>query len=487
MAESVRMPIMKINFDNTYADLPDRFYHRQSPASVSAPKLIRVNDALAQELDIDAAWLKSEEGVAVLAGNALAEGSDPIATVYAAHQFGNWNPQLGDGRALLLGEVISRTGQRFDIQLKGSGPTPYSRGGDGLAPLGPVLREYVVSEAMHALGVPTSRSLAAVTTGEQVYRETAMPGAVLTRVAKSHIRIGTFQFFAARGDTEALILLADHVLERHYPDGCPDKGESADRYRHLLRGVIANTAQLVSHWQQLGFIHGVMNTDNMLVSGETVDYGPCAFMDVYHPKTVFSSIDRGARYAYQSQPDIAYWNLANLAQCLVPLLAEDEAAAVEVAKAELDRFPAEFYDHHRQGMAEKIGFESANDNTDVFARDLLTLMAENQLDYTLTFTGLANSLAAGALVDLPGSLQDWFAQWQAASPDVEIMGNKNPIVIPRNHQVEVVIQAGLNGDLEPFHKLVEVLSTPFNPKLADSVYALPPKPEEIVQQTFCGT
>ncbi len=478
---------MKIDFDNTYVSLPDRFYHRQSPASVSSAQLIRVNNSLAQELNIDPAWLKSEEGVAVLAGNAIAEGSDPIATVYAAHQFGNWNPQLGDGRALLLGEVVSRSGQRFDIQLKGSGPTPYSRGGDGLAPLGPVLREYVVSEAMHALGVPTSRSLAAVTTGEQVYRETAMPGAVLTRVAKSHIRIGTFQFFAARRDTEALTLLADHVLQRHYSDVCEKDVEPTDRYRHLLRGVIANTAKLVSHWQQIGFIHGVMNTDNMLVSGETVDYGPCAFMDVYHPETVFSSIDRGARYAYQNQPDIAYWNLANFAQCLVPLLAENEEAAFEVAKAELDRFPDVFVTDHKQGMAEKLGFRSANDNTNILVRDLMTLMAENRMDYTLTFTRLATSLEAGELCDLPEVLQAWLTSWQTESPEIEVMRSTNPVVIPRNHQIEAVIQAGLSNDLQPFHELVDALSRPFDFTLADSVYSQPPAAEEIVKQTFCGT
>ena len=477
---------MKIQFDNTYSKLPERFYHRQPPTVVPTPGLIRVNDALAKELNISADWLKSAEGVAMAAGNAVPEGADPIATVYAAHQFGNWNPQLGDGRALLLGELVSRSGQRFDVQLKGSGPTPYSRGGDGLAPLGPVIREYVVSEAMYALGVPTSRSLAAVTTGEQVYRETVMPGAVLTRVASSHIRIGTFQFFAARGDTEALTLLADHVLARHYAD--LDLGdEPQDRYRALLAGMIKKTAHLVSHWQQIGFIHGVMNTDNMLVCGETVDYGPCAFMDVYHPQTVFSSIDTGGRYAYQNQPDIAYWNLANFAQCLIPLLADNEDAAMEIAKAELDRFPGIFYDHHRQGMAEKVGFSVADDQTDGFARDLLTIMAEAKLDYTLTFTQLANSLEAKALSELPAELNDWFENWLAASPDLELMKRENPVVIPRNHQIEAAIQAALTNDFEPFHRLVDALATPFDPALVDSVFAQPPNEDEIVQRTFCGT
>ena len=472
-----------IHFDNTYATLPDRFYHRQHPAVVSSPELIRVNDSLAKELNIDPAWLRTPEGIALLAGNVVPEGAEPIATVYAAHQFGNWNPQLGDGRALLLGEVLSNSGQRFDIQLKGSGPTPYSRGGDGLAPLGPVLREYVVSEAMHALGVPTSRSLAAVTTGEQVFRETAMPGAVLTRVARSHIRIGTFQYFSARGDTDALVALADHVLARHYPNALDD----AEPYRRLLRDVIANTAKLVSSWQQIGFIHGVMNTDNMLVSGETVDYGPCAFLDVYHPNTVFSSIDTAGRYAYQNQPDIAYWNLANFAQCLLPLLDQNTETAIEIAKTELNQFPSEFDNHHREGMAKKIGFEIPSEATDARIRDLLALMVDEQQDFTLTFTRLSSSLKAGTLTDLPKPFEPWFSSWLAAGPGLALMQQKNPIVIPRNHQVEASIQAALQGNFEPFHSLIDVVTTPFDPSLENSSYAEPPTEDEVVQRTFCGT
>lgn len=476
-------PLLMIHFDNTYATLPDRFFHRQHPTRVSSPALIRVNDSLAKELNIDPAWLRSPKGVAMLAGNVVPEGAEPIATVYAAHQFGSWNPQLGDGRALLLGEVLSKSGQRFDIQLKGSGPTPYSRGGDGLAPLGPVLREYVVSEAMHALGVPTSRSLAAVTTGEQVFRETVMPGAVLTRVARSHIRIGTFQYFAARGDTDALVALADHVLARHYPGALDD----AERYRRLLREVIANTARLVSSWQQIGFIHGVMNTDNMLVSGETIDYGPCAFLDVYHPTTVFSSIDTAGRYAYQNQPDIAYWNLTNFAQCLLPLLDQNKETALEIAQTELSQFPSEFYNHHREGMAKKIGFETPSEETDAWIRDLFALMAEERQDFTLTYTRLSNSLKAGTLTDLPTTFAPWFSSWLAAGPGLALMQQKNPIIIPRNHQVEASIQAALKGNFDPFHKLTDALTTPFDLSLVNSSYAEPPTEDEVVQRTFCGT
>jgi len=474
---------MKIQFDNTYAKLPERFFHAQPPMSVCAPARIRVNHGLADQLGISAEWLESEAGLAVTAGNLVPEGAEPIATVYAAHQFGNWNPQLGDGRALLLGEVLSTAGERFDVQLKGSGPTPYSRGGDGLAPLGPVLREYIVSEAMHALGVPTSRSLAAVTTGEDVMRETVQPGAVLTRVASSHIRIGTFQFFAARSDTEALVALAEHVMERHYPEA----KESDEPYRALLGAVIEKTATLVSHWQQIGFIHGVMNTDNMLVCGETVDYGPCAFMDVYHPEQVFSSIDTAGRYAYQNQPDIAYWNLANFAQCLLPLLADSEAVAIEVAKAELDKFPGVFYEHHRRGMAHKLGLDMPSETSDDLTRDLLSLMATEQQDYTLTFTRLGQSLAAGQLTALPEAFGDWFAKWQSNAPDVQLMKATNPVIVPRNHQVEAVIQAALEDDFEPFHNLVDALKNPYSASLVDSPYAQPPADHEVVQRTFCGT
>jgi uncharacterized protein YdiU (UPF0061 family) len=497
-----------INFDNSYARLPERFYQHQSPVPVTSPAHIRINHDLADMLGIDSEWLESTDGLQVLAGNAIPEGSDPIATVYAAHQFGNWNPQLGDGRAVLLGEVISKDGVRYDLQLKGSGPTPYSRGGDGRAPLGPVLREYIVCEAMFALGVPTSRSLAAVTTGEQVFRDEAQPGAVLSRVAKSHIRIGTFQFFAAKGDTDALKRLADHVIERHYPEALAFENP----YQGLLKGVVENTAYLVSRWQQLGFIHGVMNTDNMLVSGETVDYGPCAFMDAYHPETVFSSIDVGGRYAYQNQPKIAHWNLANFAQCLMPLLAlntdadanananpdapsDEDDPALQRARTELDKFPDIFYAHHRQAMAAKIGISKPDESTDELIRDLLALMAQEQQDFTLTFASLAqyieNPTDDNNAATLPDAFAPWLTRWQNVIVDskasLQLMLQTNPQIIPRNHRIEEAIQAATLGDFQPFHTLVEQLKNPFDPALAFSEYALAPKPDQQVQRTFCGT
>jgi len=497
-----------INFDNSYARLPERFYQHQSPVPVTSPAHIRINHDLADMLGIDSEWLDSTDGLQVLAGNAIPEGSDPIATVYAAHQFGNWNPQLGDGRAVLLGEVISKDGNRYDLQLKGSGPTPYSRGGDGRAPLGPVLREYIVCEAMFALGVPTSRSLAAVTTGEQVYRDEAQPGAVLTRVAKSHIRIGTFQFFAAKGDTDALKSLADHVIERHYPEAL----EFDNPYQGLLKGVIENTAYLVSRWQQLGFIHGVMNTDNMLVSGETVDYGPCAFMDAYHPETVFSSIDVGGRYAFQNQPKIAHWNLANFAQCLMPLLAlnadadantstntdgpsDEDDPALKLARTELDKFPDIFYTHHRQAMAAKIGISKPDETTDELVRDLLALMAQELQDYTLTFASLARHIESPTDDNNADTLPDAFAPWLTrwlnviddTSASLQLMLRTNPQIIPRNHRIEEAIQVATLGNFEPFHTLVERLKNPFDSALASSEYALAPMPDQQVQRTFCGT
>src|SRR5215204_3902102 len=333
-------------FDNSYARLPDRFFARLPPTPVSAPKLINLNRRLASDLRLDATWLASPEGVQVLAGNRLPEGAEPTAMAYAGHQFGNFVPQLGDGRAILLGEVVGKDGLRRDIQLKGSGPAPFSRGGDGRAALGPVLREYVISEAMAALGIPTTRALAAVLTGDPVIRETLLPGAVLTRVAASHIRIGTFQFFAARGDVDGVRTLADHVLAQHYPEAL----QTAQPYGALLEGVIARQADLVARWLLVGFIHGVMNTDNMSIAGETIDYGPCAFMDAYHPATVFSSIDHHGRYAFANQPRIALWNLTRLAEAILPLLAEDGDGAVALAQDSLGAFVAQFNAAYQAGL-----------------------------------------------------------------------------------------------------------------------------------------
>lgn len=486
-------------FDNSYVRLPERFYTRQAPEPVKQPGVIRVNHALARQLGIASQWLESDEGLQVLAGNRLAPGSEPIATVYAAHQFGGWNPQLGDGRAVLLGEVVDERGERFDIQLKGSGRTPYSRGGDGRAPLGPVLREYLVSEAMAVLGIPTSRSLAAVTTGETVYRDRALPGGVLTRVSRSHIRIGTFQYFAAREDNDAVRVLADHVIERHYP-----RAASAERpYLALLEAVIERQAGLIAQWQQLGFIHGVMNTDNMLVSGETVDYGPCAFMDRFDPKTVFSSIDTGGRYAYANQPGIAQWNLAWLARALLPLIDSDENIAVELAQKAIDDFVTLYRQAYAQRMCAKLGLAEVNDDSIALHEELLEHMATAGADYTLTFRRLAELAAPNAgfesieqIFPLPEALEPWAERWQArlaqekttAAQRQQQMFAHNPVYIPRNHLIEEAIQAAVErNDFQPFHRLVERLAEPCVYASSDARYALPPRPEEMVLQTFCGT
>ncbi|MFP6808818.1 MAG: YdiU family protein [Pseudomonadales bacterium] len=476
-----------INFDNSYRRLPERFYSAQLPTPVVSPQIIQVNEGLAAKLALDLDWLRSDGGLAALAGNKIPGGAEPIATVYAGHQFGNWNPQLGDGRAVLLGELVSVDGERFDIQLKGSGRTPYSRGGDGRAPLGPVLREYIVSEAMFALGIPTSRSLAVVTSGEMVMREEALPGAVLTRIASSHIRIGTFQYFAARGDTEALKILADHVIQRHYPDA----SGSDEPYLALLEAAIETTATLVSNWQQVGFIHGVMNTDNMLLSGETIDYGPCAFMDTYLPGMVFSSIDTGGRYAYRNQPAIAKWNLTALAQCLLPLIADDEEKAVEKAKAFLDNFDGIYSRHYQSGMGQKIGLSSLDEQDEALVSDLLELMTEESMDYTLTFTALQEHLSQD-ITSLPESFSPWLSRWRARLDrevnSESLMTIKNPLIIPRNHRIEEVISSAVNEqDFQPFHVLVDVLRNPYETSLRDSHYAMAPTEQQKVHRTFCGT
>ncbi len=487
-----------VPFDNSYLTLPGRFYTRLDPTPVSRPGPIRVNRALALNLGIDADWLASPEGTEALAGNRLPEGAEPIATVYAGHQFGGWSPQLGDGRAILLGEVIGRDGQRYDIQLKGSGPTPYSRGGDGRAPLGPVLREYVVSEAMAALGVPTTRSLAAVTTGDKVYRQGAEPGAVLTRVARSHIRIGTFQYFLARKDLEALQLLLNHVIERHYPEAA-----SADNpARAVIEAVVAAQARLLAQWQSLGFIHGVMNTDNMLLSGETIDYGPCAFMDTYHPETVYSSIDHQGRYAYLNQPPIAHWNLARLAQALMPLIHDDPEQALAQAQESLDAYPECFEQAYREDMARKLGLSKAGDGDAALVKDFLDLMQSEEADFTLAFRRLSDragqekQVGVGGLYEFSGAFDAWLARWKQRlaadqrSPDERqaSMYRVNPAFIPRNHLVAAAIDAAVGeADFTKFNQLVDLLEQPrdFEPGLEE--YARPPRPEEVVSQTFCGT
>jgi uncharacterized protein YdiU (UPF0061 family) len=488
-----------IPFDNSFARLPARMYAKRDPTPVAAPALVRVNGPLAERLGIDPAALASPEGVAILAGNRVPEGAEPIAQAYAGHQFGQFVPQLGDGRAILLGEVVGRDGVRRDIQLKGSGRTPFSRGGDGRAALGPVLREYIVSEAMAALGVPTTRALAAVATGQKVLRDTVLPGAVLTRVAASHLRVGTFQFFAARGDAEALRLLADHAIARHYPEAAA----AEHPYRAFLAGVVARQAELVARWLLVGFIHGVMNTDNTAISGETIDYGPCAFMDAYDPATVFSAIDQGGRYAYGNQPRIAHWNLVRFAETLLPLLDETSETAVAMAQEVLAGYAPQFDAAYRAGLQRKLGFFAEHEGDGALAQDLLTRMAENGADFTLTFRLLCDA-AAGPDGDAAlrtqfadaAACETWVERWRRRLQDEPVapqarraaMQAANPAFIPRNHIVEAALAAAVERqDFAPFAELLDVLSRPFDDQPGRERFAAPPAPEQRVLQTFCGT
>lgn len=484
-------------FDNSYQRLPERFYRQASPAAARAPKLIRFNAALAEALNLDFAGAADADLAAVFSGNNLPEGAAVIAMAYAGHQFGNFVPQLGDGRAILIGEVVDRNGQRRDIQLKGAGVTAFSRNGDGRAALGPVLREYLVSEAMHALGIPTTRALAAVLTGETVHRETKLPGAVLTRVAASHIRVGTFQFFAARGDVEALKALADHVIARHYPEI-----EGAERpYLALVEAVAARQAALIARWLSVGFIHGVMNTDNMTVSGETIDFGPCAFLDEYDPRKVFSSIDQRGRYAYANQPGIAQWNLARLAETLLPLMAGREEDNVAAANAALvvfgERFQAEWLALFRA----KLGLAGEAEGDLDLVNSLLKLMQDGEADFTRTFRALGKLAGGGDAAMLrsefadPIGLDDWLARWRLRIDGDSLTGGErqaameaiNPAVIPRNHRIEAVIAAGLDGDFAPFEELHAALQTPFAEIPAFAAYQEKPAVAERVERTFCGT
>ncbi len=489
---------IRFPFDNSYARLPETFFARVVPTPVKAPQLIKLNAPLARELGLDPEALATPEGVEILAGRRIAEGSEPLAAAYAGHQFGNFVPQLGDGRAVLLGEIVDTAGTRRDVQLKGSGRTPYSRGGDGRAALGPVLREYIVSEAMAALGVPTTRSLAAVTTGEFVLREDALPGAVLTRIASSHIRVGTFQFFAVRRDEASLRRLADHVIARHYPEAA----SAPEPYRALLDGVVARQARLIAQWMGLGFIHGVMNTDNMSVAGETIDYGPCAFMDAYHPDTVFSSIDQFGRYAYANQPGIALWNLARLAECLLPLFSADEDASVAVAQEALAAFAPLYAEAHVGVLRAKLGLFTAQEDDAALAKDLLDRMAAAGADFTLTFRRLADAetdpAAEAALRASFGEADfDAWAQRRRARLALEpqdaatrrdAMRRADPARIPRNHRVEEAIVAAVERqDFAPFEALVAALAEPFEDRPDLAKYEEPPRPEERVTATFCGT
>jgi uncharacterized protein YdiU (UPF0061 family) len=487
--------VIRIPFDNTYARLPERFFTRTKPTPVAAPRLIRVNRELASELGIDGDLFA--DGAAVFSGNELPEGAEPISIAYAGHQFGSFVPQLGDGRAILLGEVIDRGGVRRDIQLKGSGRTPWSRGGDGRAAIGPVLREYVLSESMAALGIRTTRALAAATTGQPVYREEAVPGAVLTRVASSHIRVGTFQYFASRGDVDGVRVLADYAIARHYPDV-----DDADRYRSFLAAVIDAQATLIADWLLIGFIHGVMNTDNMSVSGETIDYGPCAFMDEYDPATVFSSIDRGGRYAYGRQPAIGGWNLARLAECLLPLISADEKTAIAAAEETLDTYVPAFQRRYHDGLRAKLGLFVPHDDDVTLANDLLLAMGDAKADFTLTFRALCDAAATAddsaveRLFREPVAIREWLQRWRQrlaqepadAGVRAAAMRKVNPAFIPRNHRVEAVIRAAVDADdFAPFEELLAVLAKPYDDQPEHAQYAQPPAENERVLQTFCGT
>ncbi|MRU16787.1 YdiU family protein [Roseovarius sp. A21] len=471
---------LHIPFDNSYARLPAGFYTRLAPVPVKSPGLVAFNEELAKSLGM--APGAPEDMAKVFSGNLPPDGAEPLAQVYAGHQFGGFSPQLGDGRANLLGEVVTPEGQRFDIQLKGSGPTPYSRMGDGRAWLGPVLREYVVSEAMHALGIPTSRALAAVTTGEPVYRDTgAMPGAILTRVAASHIRVGTFQYFAARRDLKSLQNLFDYTVARHAPE--------AETPTDLLSHVIERQARLIAQWMGVGFIHGVMNTDNTTLSGETIDYGPCAFMDSFHPDTVYSSIDRQGRYAYSNQPNVIVWNMAQLATALVPLMPDQDAAIEEFTKL-VHAMPERIHAHWLNVFGRKIGLEAATPEDEPLITGLLARMAEGQADFTNTFRALATGRARDQFTD-PNAFDTWEIDWkqrlEAEDDPQALMRRATPSVIPRNHRIEQMIEAAVAGDYAPFDRLMNVLATPYDDHADDADLKRPPDPSEVVQATFCGT
>lgn len=490
---------MNFAFDHSYARLPPRFYARVVPTPVSAPKLVRINRSVAALLGLHPDELASPEGVAILAGNQVPSGAAPLALAYAGHQFGHFVHALGDGRAILMGEIVGRDGLRRDIQWKGSGRTPFSRGGDGRAALGPVLREYIVSEAMAAYGIPTTRTLAAVTTGDVVARETPLPGAVLTRVAASHLRVGTFEYFAARDDREALVTLVDYALARHVPDAktAPNPASS------LLAYVVEKQAALVAAWLGVGFIHGVMNTDNTTISGETIDYGPCAFLDEYDPHKVFSSIDRGGRYAFMQQPRIASWNMARFAETLLPLIADDEEQAVRLASEQLARFGPHFDATYLAIMRKKLGLAAEDEGDAALVRNLLDLLAAREVDYTIFFRTLAEAASSperledcAALFGEPGAFHAWADAWQArtaretTTPGERTRSMKaiSPALIPRNHRIEEAIAAATSrGDYVLFETLVTALERPYDDDARFNDLRQPPTPATRVKATFCGT
>jgi len=485
------------NFDNSFARTFEGFFVHCQAAPAVAPKLLQLNHALAEELGLDPVALDSEAGLAIFSGNVTPEGAEPLAQAYAGHQFGGYAPQLGDGRALLLGEVIDTRQRRRDIQLKGSGPTPFSRGGDGKVPLGPVLREYLIGESMHALGIPTTRALAAVTTGEDVYREIPLPGAVLTRIAASHIRVGTFQFFAAHGGFDKVRELTDYAIARHYPD----TADAENPYLAFFAAVTDAQAALVAGWMNIGFIHGVMNTDNMTISGETLDYGPCAFMDTYAPGTVFSSIDTQGRYAYANQPAILSWNLTRLAETLIPLVDPDKDRAIELLTDTIHHIQPLYETHWLARMRSKIGLSTEDPHDLELINDLLWVMKDGHADFTLVFRRLAqalrgNSDAVRHLFEQSGAFDVWARRWRkrleqdgvAAETSAQVMDRVNPIYIPRNHKVEEALAAAVDQeDMMPFSELLAVLSHPFDEVAGNEAYAAPAPVTDIPYKTFCGT
>lgn len=479
------------NLENTYTELPELLYTAINVNPVSNPKLVILNDAVATYLGLNSKELESTHGVEVLAGNKVIEGGIPLAQAYAGHQFGNFT-MLGDGRALLLGEQITPSGELVDVQLKGSGRTPYSRGGDGRAGLGPMLREYIISESMHALGIPTTRSLSVVTTGESIMRETVQPGAVMTRIAASHLRVGTFQFAAKWGTFEDLKALADYAIERHYPILLANE----NRYLAFLKEVIERQAALIAKWQIVGFIHGVMNTDNMTISGETIDYGPCAFMDIYNPKTVFSSIDRQGRYAYENQPNIAAWNLARLAESLLPLIHEDPEEAVQQAQETMAAYPVTYENYWLTGMGNKLGIFNIEKEDISLIENLLELMEKYEVDYTNTFRLLTLDKVEETELFGKNGFEQWYEKWKTRLENQQVseefikqlMQKSNPVVIPRNHRVEEALDAAVNNeDYSVLNNLLSVISHPYDYKADYMDYTTLPPDTSGPYKTFCGT
>jgi len=478
------------NFDNTYIHLPKAFYTELSPVPVRKPEMVIFNAPLSTDMGLDFSGISTDVKAALFSGNIMPEGSEPLAQAYAGHQFGHFN-MLGDGRAIVWGEHITPSGQRLDIQFKGSGPTPYSRGADGRAVLGPMLREYIISEAMHALNIPTTRSLAVVTNGEKVYRETGLPGAILTRIASSHIRVGTFEYAALQQDKGIIQTLVDYTIDRHYPW----IKEEQNKTLSLLKAIIEKQADLITHWMRVGFIHGVMNTDNMTLSGETIDYGPCAFMDAYDPRTVFSSIDHMGRYAYANQPDIAQWNLARLAETMLPLLDDEIEKAADTTEEAVNGFGALYKDKWLSMMRAKLGLFGARAEDESLITDLLDWMQRAGADYTNTFRHLTEEKPPQGKPYNDKTFKEWYTRWQTQlakntkplKSSLSLMRANNPAVIPRNQKVEQVLGAATNGDLKPLKDLLTALQEPYKNRSDLKPYQSPPKQDERVYQTFCGT